>query len=173
MQPSCPPVAEGLLELFIFLDVLRKDRITAILPYFPYERSDKKDEPRVSITARLVAGLLEAAGANRVLTVDLHSPQIEGLLCIPCDHVSAVDVLCEHFSRVPPGVADVVVVAADVGAVKHAERVAGRLRLPFAVVDKRRSSDAAPVKAVNLYGQVAGQRALIVDDEVVSAGTLT
>src|SRR6476619_1767871 len=125
VQTACPPLAENILELLILLDALKHAaaaRVTAVLPYFPYARSDKKDEPRISITARLMADLLGAAGADRVLTTDLHSPQSQGFFTMPADHMTAVPVLCEHLKR--RDLSNSVVVAADVGEAKDAGRFA-------------------------------------------------
>ncbi len=175
VQPSCPPVSDGLLELLIFADALKSAsaaRVTAVLPYYPYVRSDKKDEPRISITARLVADLLQTAGVDRVLTIDLHSPQAQGFFRVPCDHLTAIEILCDHFLESPDRRADLVVVAADIGEAKDAGRFAKRLGCPMAVIDKRRFGDESTVKAVNLIGDVRGARALVVDDEVATASTL-
>jgi ribose-phosphate pyrophosphokinase len=175
VQPSCPPVADGLVEVLVFIDALKHasaNRVTAVLPYYPYVRSDKKDEPRISITARLVADLLQTAGADRVLVVDLHSPQAQGFFHVPCDHLTAIELLCDHFRETPERRADLVVVAADIGEAKDAGRFAKRLGCPMAVIDKRRFGDDSTVKAVNLIGEVNGKRALVVDDEVATAGTL-
>lgn len=173
VQPSCPPVSDGLLELLIFIDALKyasAERITAVIPYFPYVRSDKKDEPRISIAARLCADLLQTAGAHRVLTLDLHAPQAQGFFRMPCDQLSAVPLLCQHLQR--QDLRDTVVVAADVGEAKDAGRFAKRLGLPLALVDKRRIDDRERAKAVTLVGEVAGRRCLIVDDEIATGGTL-
>src|SRR5579862_3166004 len=139
VQTACPPLSEHIVETLILLDALKHSsakRVTAVLPYFPYARSDKKDEPRISITARLMADLLATAGADRVLTVDLHSPQIQGFFSMPADQLTAVPVLCEYLEA--QGLGDTVVVAADVGEAKDAGRFAKRLELPIAFVDKRR-----------------------------------
>ncbi|MSP61158.1 MAG: ribose-phosphate pyrophosphokinase [Myxococcales bacterium] len=173
VQPSCPPVSEGLVELLIMLDALKSAsarRVTAVLPYYPYARSDKKDEPRISITARLVADLLEAAGADRVLTMDLHSPQIQGFFRIPSDQLTAVPLLCNHLRTL--GLREAVVVAADVGEAKDAGRFAKRLDLPLAIVDKRRSGDDERARVAHLVGDVAGRDCIIVDDEIATGGTL-
>ena len=165
--------SNGLVELLIFIDALKyasAERITAVIPYFPYVRSDKKDEPRISIAARLCADLLQTAGAHRVLTLDLHAPQAQGFFRMPCDQLSAVPLLCQHLQR--QDLRDTVVVAADVGEAKDAGRFAKRLGLPLALVDKRRIDDRERAKAVTLVGEVAGRRCLIVDDEIATGGTL-
>ncbi len=174
VQPSCPPVSEGLVELLIMLDALKGSsarRVTAVLPYYPYARSDKKDEPRISITARLVADLLETAGADRVLTMDLHSPQIQGFFRIPADHLTAVPLLCAHLRR-DPALAGAVVVAADVGEAKDAGRFAKRLDAPLAIIDKRRTADDERARVSHLVGDVAGRPCLVVDDEIATGGTV-
>ena len=174
IQSSCPPVSEGLIELLIMLDALRgasAQRITAVTPYFPYGRSDKKDEPRISITARLVADLLETAGADRVIAVDLHSPQVQGMMRMPSDQLTAKSILVDHFRR-RPDVADHVVVAPDAGEVKDAAGFAKRLGVPLAIVDKRRFADDEKARAVHMVGDVRGRRAIIVDDEIATGGTV-
>lgn len=174
VQTSCLPVNEGLVELLIMIDALKyasADRITAVLPYYPYVRSDKKDEPRISITARLVADLLEAAGANRILTMKLHSPQIMGFSRIPMDQLLATSIICDYFAR--KNLADFVVVAPDVGRAKEAETYASRLDLPMAILDKKREKgDVEAVRAMKLIGDVRGKNVLIFDDEVLSGGTI-
>jgi ribose-phosphate pyrophosphokinase len=175
VQTSCPPVSDNLVELLIFVDALRgasAGRITVVLPYFPYARSDKKDEPRISITARLVADLLETAGADRVLTLDLHSPQIHGFFRIPMDHLSAVPLLCDALAADGEMMKAPVVIAADVGEAKDAGRFARRLKAPLAIVDKRRTGDDEKAKPVHLVGDVAKRHALIVDDEIATGGTV-
>ena len=174
VQPSCPPVSDGLVELLITLDALKHasaGRITAVLPYFPYARSDKKDRPRVSITARLMADLLQTAGANRVLTMDLHSPQVQGFFRIPVDQLLAAPIICDYLIATK-NLQEYVIVAGDIGEAKGAEVYAHRLRLPLAIVDKRRYGDDEQPKAVHLIGDVTGKTALIVDDEIASAGTV-
>jgi ribose-phosphate pyrophosphokinase len=161
------------MELLIAIDALRHasaDRITAVLPYYPYVRSDKKDEPRISITARLIADLLQTAGADRVLTMDLHSPQIQGFFHVPVDQLTATNVLCEYLG--PLVGSNWVLVAPDAGEVKDAGHYASRLDIPLAVVDKRRYDDAERAEAIHIIGDVVGKDALIVDDEVATAGTL-
>ncbi len=173
-QPSCPPVSDGIVELLITIDALKHasaGRITAVLPYFPYARSDKKDRPRISITARLMADLLQTAGADRVLTMNLHSPQVQGFFRIPADQLQAAPILCDYL-RESRDLSNHVLVAGDVGESKDVGAYAARLDLPIAIVDKRRSGDDEVARAVNLIGDVAGKVALIVDDEVASGGTL-
>jgi len=173
VQTACPPLSEHIIELLIFLDALRHSsakRVTAVLPYFPYARSDKKDEPRISITARLIADLLATAGADRVLTLDLHSPQIQGFFSIPADQLTAVPVLCERLKQ--GDLSNTVVVAADVGEAKDAGRFAKRLDLPIAFIDKRRTGDDEKAHATNVIGEIAGKNCLLVDDEIATGGTI-
>jgi ribose-phosphate pyrophosphokinase len=173
IQSSCPPVSDGILEMLITIDALKhasSGRITAVVPYFPYSRSDKKDRPRVSITARLMADLIETAGADRVLTMDLHAPQIEGFFRIPVDQLIAAPLMCRHLSR--SSLAEHVVVASDIGEAKDIERYASRLDLPVAIIDKRRYADDDKAVARQLVGSVEGKTALIIDDEIASGGTL-
>ena len=173
VQTASPPLSEHIVEMLILLDALTHAsarRLTAVLPYFPYARSDKKDEPRISVTARLMADLLVAAGAGRVLTVDLHSPQIQGFFSIPADQLTAVPVLVDRLRT--EGVDDMVVVAADVGEAKDAGRFARRLQLPLAIIDKRRTGDDERAEAVAVIGDVAGKRCLLVDDEIATGGTV-
>ena len=174
VQPSCPPVSDGIVELLITIDALKHasaGRITAVLPYFPYARSDKKDRPRISITARLMADLIQTAGANRVLTMNLHSPQVQGFFRVPVDHLQAAPILCDYL-RESRDLSNYVLVAGDVGESKDVGHYAARLDLPIAIVDKRRSGDDENARAVNLIGDVKGKTALIIDDEVASGGTL-
>jgi ribose-phosphate pyrophosphokinase len=174
IQPSCAPVSDGLIELLIMLDALKHasaGRITAVLPYFPYVRSDKKDRPRISIAARLMADLIETAGATRVLTMDLHSPQIQGFFHIPVDQLIAAPILCDHL-RVVQDLSNSVLVASDFGEAKELGRYANALNLPIAIIDKRRQADDDRAIATNLVGSVEGKVALLVDDEIASAGTL-
>ena len=174
VQPSCAPVSDGLIELLITIDALKHasaSRITAVVPYFPYARSDKKDRPRISITARLVADLLATSGADRVLTMNLHSPQVQGFFRIPVDQLFAEPIVCD-FLLANRDLTDHVVVAGDVGESKDVGRYANRLNLPMAIVDKRRTGDDEVAVATNLIGEVEGKVALIVDDEIASAGTL-
>src|SRR5262245_831777 len=174
VQPSCPPVSDGIIELLVTIDALKHasaGRITAVVPYFPYVRSDKKDRPRISITARLMADLVQTAGANRVLTMNLHSPQIQGFFRIPADQLQAEPILCDYL-RESRDLSNYVLVAGDVGESKEVGEYATRLDLPIAIVDKRRYGDNEDARATHLIGDVRGKVALIVDDEVASGGTL-
>ena len=173
VQTACPPLSENIVELLILLDALKHSsakRVTAVLPYFPYARSDKKDEPRISITARLMADMVATAGADRVLTVDLHSPQIQGFFSMPADQLSGVPVLCERLQR--DDLSNTVVVAADVGEAKDAGRFAKRLDLPIAFIDKRRSGDDEKARPAHVIGDVKGKDCLLVDDEIATGGTI-
>jgi ribose-phosphate pyrophosphokinase len=173
IQPSCVPVNEGLVELLIMIDAVKHasaNRVTAVVPYFPYARSDKKDEPRISIAARLMADLLQTAGADRVMTMNLHSPQIQGFFRIPCDHLLAGRLFCDYFEK--QGLDDHVVVAPDAGSAKHAGRYAIRLKLPLAILDKRRTDDTESPEIHNVIGNVKGKKALIFDDEIASGGSI-
>ncbi len=173
VQTACPPLSENIVELLILLDALKHSsarRVTAVLPYFPYARSDKKDEPRISITARLMADMVATAGADRVLTVDLHSPQIQGFFSMPADQLSGVPVLCERLQR--DDLSNTVVVAADVGEAKDAGRFAKRLDLPIAFIDKRRSGDDEKARPAHIIGDIEGKDCLLVDDEIATGGTL-
>lgn len=173
VQTSATPVHEHLFELLIMIDALRSasaQRITAVMPYIPYIRSDKKDRPRISITARLVADLLKTAGADRVLTMDLHSPQAQGFFRMPVDQLLGAGPICERLRREDRG--DWVLVAADAGEAKDLGRYANRLDLPMAIIDKRREGDDEKPRAVSLIGNVEGKVAVVVDDEIASGGTL-
>jgi ribose-phosphate pyrophosphokinase len=172
IQPSCSPVNEGIIELLIMIDAAKHasaGRITAVVPYFPYARSDKKDEPRISITARLMADLLQTAGADRVMTMNLHSPQIQGFFRIPVDHLLAGRLLCDYFKNC--GTENCVVVAPDAGSAKRAGAYAIKLGLPLAILDKRRSDDSESPVIHHVIGEVKGKRALIFDDEIASGGS--
>ena len=173
VQTSCSPVNEGIMELLITIDALRDasaGRITAVIPYFPYVRSDKKDKPRISITARLMADLIKAAGADRVLTMDLHAPQIQGFFRIPADQLQARPILLDHIRST--GLENTVLVTGDAGGTKVVGGYASRLGLPMAIIDKRRHDDSETPKATHLIGEVEGKRCIIVDDEVASGRTL-
>lgn len=173
IQTSCSPVSDNLMEMLILIDALKyasAARITAVLPYFPYARSDKKDEARISITARLIADLLQTAGADRVLTMTLHAPQILGFFHVPADQLFATPILTRHFKT--PDNANAVVVATDAGAAKFAGHFAKRVGLPMAVIDKRRFDDSEQAQSVALIGDVQGKDAIIFDDEIATGGSI-
>lgn len=173
VQPSCIPVNEGIMELLIMIDAAKHasaQRVTAVIPYFPYARSDKKDQPRISITAKLVADLIKTAGADRVMTMNLHSPQIQGFFSTQIDHLMAGKIMTEHCKK--NGIENAVVVAPDAGSAKHAGHQARILGLPMAILDKRRADDSESPIMENIIGDVKGKKAIIFDDEVASAGSL-
>jgi len=173
VQTMTSPVNTRIMELFIMIDAARRasaGRITAVVPYYPYGRSDKKDQPRVPITARLIANFLETAGADRILTVDLHAGQIQGFFNIPVDELTALSLLSGYFRE--KNLPDLTVVATDVGGAKGARRMADRLDAPLAIVEKRRLGNEEKVEALNIIGEVEGRTVLIVDDEVLTGGTL-
>lgn len=173
-QTSCPPVDENLMELLIMLDTVKRAsaaRVTAVMSYFPYVRSDKKDQPRVPITARLVADLLVTAGADRIITMDLTAEQIQGFFSVPSDHLTAVPILANYY-RGRIDCSNLVVLAPDPGAVKRARKCAQRLGAPLVFLDKRRLDDSGAVEVTTIVGNVAGKDVLFFDDEVDSAGTL-
>jgi len=173
VQTISAPVNDHLMELLIMIDAARRasaGRITAVIPYYAYGRSDKKDQPRVPITARLVANLISVAGADRLLTVDLHAGQIQGFFNIPVDELSAVPMLARFY--LDRELKELVVVATDVGDAKRARATANILEAPIAIVEKQRLGNEDRVEAVNLIGEVDGKTALIVDDEVTSGGTV-
>ena len=173
VQPIASPVNTRLMELFIMIDAAKRasaGRITAVVPYYSYGRSDKKDQPRVPITARLVANFIETAGADRLLTIDLHAGQVQGFFNIPVDELTALSLLAHYFHDKKLG--DLTVVATDVGDARRARNMADRLGAPIAIVEKRRIGNREKVEAVNIIGDVEGARALIVDDEVDTAATL-
>ncbi len=173
VQPICSPVNNNLVELLIMLDALKRasaGRITAVIPYFGYGRTDKKDQPRVPITGRLVADLLTVAGANRVLTVDLHAGQIQGFFSIPVDELTALDILANYFLN--KNLADLVVVATDIGITKRARDLAAKLNAPLAIMEKRRLGNEDKTETMNIIGTVEGRVALTVDDEIDTGGSL-
>ena len=177
VQSTCPPVDSHVMELLIMIDAFRRssaDRITVVIPYYGYARGDKKDRPRIPISARLVANLITTAGANRVLAVDLHAPQIQGFVDIPVDHLFAAPVMIDYFTNNP--IEDLVVVAPDPGGAERARAYAKRLNADFAIVDKRRDKSQpghSEAEVMHVVGNVEGRNALIVDDMVDTAGTLT
>ncbi len=172
VQPTCPPVNDNLMELLIILDACRRSsaqRITAVVPYFGYARQDRKDKPRVPITAKLVSDLLTSAGATRVLTMDLHAAQIQGFFNIPVDHLFAAPVLIEEIRRL--GLSNLVMVSPDAGGVERARAFAKRLDAGLAIVDKRRTSPNH-AEVMHIIGEVEGKTCVIVDDIIDTAGTL-
>ena len=175
IQPTCAPVNDNIMELLIFIDCLSRDsagRITAVVPYYAYGRTDKKDQPRVPITARLIADMITVAGADRFLTIDLHAGQIQGFFTIPVDDITAFHMLSDYF--VEKGVPNSVVVAPDIGASKKVRNFAEKLDQPLAIVEKRRISlpDGSKTGVFNLIGDVRGKNAIIFDDEIDTAATL-
>jgi len=173
VQTSCPPVDENLMETLIMIDALRRAsarRITAVLPYYPYGRSDKKDQPRVPITARLVADLLTTAGADRVMTVDLHSPQIQGFFSIPCDHLTATTLFAQYMGT--KGLIAPVAVATDAGAAKRALGFAQALDIPLAIMEKHRRGNTDTVAITAFIGDVRGREAIVFEDEIATGSTL-
>jgi ribose-phosphate pyrophosphokinase len=173
LQTASPPVNEGIIELLIMIDAIRHAsaaRVTAVLPYYPYVRSDKKDKPRISIAARLMADLLESAGADRVLTMNLHSPQIQGFFRIPVDQLDASPILIEYFKK--KNLKDFAVLAVDAGRAKWASGYAKRLKLPLTILDKRRRSDDESAIVENIIGDVKGKNVAIFDDEILTAGSI-
>jgi ribose-phosphate pyrophosphokinase len=173
IQTSCPPVSDGIIETCLLLDALKHSsaaRVTAVLPYFPYVRSDKKDQPRISIAAKLMANLFQTAGADKFLLMELHSHQIQGFFHVPVDQLLAVDVFCDYLKKNDLG--NSIIVAADVGEAKHLGRYANRLNLPMAIIDKRRIGNTDTVVPKHLIGDVNDMNCLLIDDEIASGGTL-
>ncbi len=173
IQPISSPVNKSLVELLIMLDALKRasaERITAVVPYYGYGRTDKKDQPRVPITARLIADLLTVAGANRLLTVDLHAAQIQGFFNIPVDELTALYLLGDYFAN--RDFDDLVVVATDIGISKRARDIAEKLNAPLAIMEKRRVGNLDQTETLNVIGEVEGKVALTVDDEIDTAGSL-
>jgi ribose-phosphate pyrophosphokinase len=174
VQPICSPVNSNLVELLIMLDAFKRasaGRITAVVPYYGYGRTDKKDQPRVPITARLIADLVTVAGANRLLTVDLHAPQIQGFFNIPVDELTALNVLANYFIEKQLN-GNLVVVATDIGISKRARDLAEKLNAPLAIMEKRRLGNADRTETLNVIGAVEGKVALTLDDEIDTAGSL-
>jgi ribose-phosphate pyrophosphokinase len=185
IQPTCPPVNDHLLELLIMLDAFKRSsasRVTAVLPYYGYARQDRKDKPRVPITSKLVADLITTAGADRVLTLDLHASQIQGFFNIPVDHLFAAPVIVKYLRSL--GLQDLTIVSPDAGGVERARAYAKRLGAQLAIIDKRRvaienaaddPNSAKPrsqAEVMNIIGEVEGRNVFIVDDIIDTAGTL-
>jgi ribose-phosphate pyrophosphokinase len=173
VQPTNSPVNKSIMELLIMIDAFKRasaGRITAVVPYYAYGRSDKKDQPRVPITARLVADMISVAGADRMLTMDLHQGQIQGFFNIPVDELTAVHILSNYFRHKH---LDDLVVVTDLGFAKRARTFAELLEAPLAIIEKRRVGNLDRAELMNVIGDVHGKRAIIVDDEVDTAGTLT
>ena len=174
IQPFSTPVNQSILEMLIMIDALKRasaGRITAVVPYYAYGRTDKKDQPRVPITARLLADLITTAGANRLLTVDLHAAQIQGFFNIPVDELSAISLLTTYIKKM--NLSPLVVVATDIGISKRARDFAARLNAPLAIIEKRRLGNEDKTETLNIIGDVKGRIALTVDDEIDTAGSLT
>ncbi len=173
VQSFTQPVSDHIMELMIAIDALKHAsaaRITAVIPYYSYARSDKKDAPRISITGRLIADLLETAGANRVLTMDLHADQVHGFFHNPVDHLSAIPTIAKHFKK-HYELANMVAVATDAGGAKRAGKFSELLNIPMAIIDKRRVTDTK-VKQGHVVGEVAGKDTVIFEDEISTGGTL-
>jgi ribose-phosphate pyrophosphokinase len=174
VQPFTSPVNTSIMELLIMVDATKRasaKRITAVIPYYAYGRTDKKDQPRVPITARLIADIIMASGVNRVLTMDLHAGQIQGFFNIPVDELTAQKVLAQHVQS--KGLENLTVVATDTGFAKKARNLAEQLNTPLAIVEKRRLGNDGQMESLGLIGAVSGRNALIVDDEIDTAGSLT
>src|SRR5713226_5932703 len=172
VQPTCPPVNDTLMELLVMIDAFKRAsvrRITAVLPYYGYARQDRKSQSRVPITARLVADLLEAAGVDRVLALDLHAGQIQGFFHIPVDHLFAAPVIIDYLGK--KDLKDPVIVSPDAGGVERARAIAKRLHAGLAIIDKRREGPNVAV-VMYLIGDVAGKEAVVIDDMIDTAGTL-
>lgn len=174
VQPISSPVNKSLMELLIMIDAAKRasaERITAVIPYYGYARTDKKDQPRVPITARLVADLITVAGASRILTVDLHAGQIQGFFNIPVDELTALYILSRHFEE--KQLDDLVVVATDIGISKRARDIAARLNASLAIIEKRRPGNTDKAETLTVIGNVEGQHALLIDDEIDTGGSIT
>jgi ribose-phosphate pyrophosphokinase len=172
VQPTCPPTNDNLMELLILIDAAKRasaKRITAVIPFYGYARQDRKDQPRVPITAKLVANLITAAGVDRVLAMDLHASQIQGFFDIPVDHLYAINTLCEYFEAM--NMKNLVVVSPDVGGIRMARAYAKRLGAGLAIIDKRRMSPEE-TEVMNILGKVKGKNAVLVDDIVATGGSL-
>ena len=176
IQTTSAPVHRNLMELLILIQTLRLDsaaRITAVVPYLCYARSDKKDQPRIPITARLVADMIEVAGADRYITLDLHAGQIQGFFSIPGDVLSAFNILVDYMKDKKPELKSPVIVTADLGYAKKARNYAVELDAPLAFIEKRRSGNDSKSQALNLIGDVEGRDAIVVDDEIDTGGSIS
>ena len=176
IQSTASPVHRNIMELLIMLQTLRLDsagRITAVVPYLTYARSDKKDQPRVPITARLIADIIEVAGADRYMTLDLHAGQIQGFFSIPGDVLTAFHIITEYVGSIVGDMKDPVIVTADLGFAKKGRNFANDLGLPLALIEKRRSRSGARTEALNLVGTVDGCDVILVDDEIDTAGSVS
>lgn len=174
IQPFSYPVNRSIMELLIMIDALKRasaSRITAVIPYYAYGRTDKKDQPRVPITARLIADCITVAGTHRVLTMDMHAGQIQGFFNIPVDELTAQILQARYFAE--KAMKNFTVVAADEGFAKKARKLADRLNAPLAIVEKRRHGNSSTAEALGIIGKVDGLHALIIDDEIDTAGSLT
>ncbi len=173
IQPFTTPVNTSIIEMLVLIDALKRasaGRITAVIPYFAYGRTDKKDQPRVPISARLMANLIERAGAHRILTIDLHAGQIEGFFDIPVDHLTASPLLSSHFREM--ALDDAVVVAPDLGSAKKARNFAEALGAPLAFIEKRRPARGGGPEILNIIGDVRHRRAILIDDEIDTASSM-
>ncbi|MCX5681819.1 MAG: ribose-phosphate pyrophosphokinase [Candidatus Omnitrophica bacterium] len=172
VQPTCRPVNENFMELLILIDAVRRAsarRVTAVIPYYGYARQDRKDQPRVPITAKLVANLITSAGADRVLTMDLHASQIQGFFDIPVDHLYAVNTICEYF--IDKKIKDLVVVSPDVGGIKMARAYAKKMYAGLAIVDKRRDSPEK-TEVMHILGNIKGKNVVLIDDIIATGSSL-
>ena len=173
VQPTCPPVDQHIMELLVMIDAFRRSsasRITAVVPYYGYARQDRKDKPRVPISAKLVANILSAAGTNRVLTMDLHKAQIQGFFDIPVDHLFAAPVIVDYLAR--QQFPKLTLVSPDAGGAERARAYAKRLDADLAIIDKRRSPEDGHAEVMNVVGEVEGRTCIIQDDIVDTAGTM-
>jgi ribose-phosphate pyrophosphokinase len=173
IQPTCPPVSENLMELLIIIDALKRasaNRITAVIPYFGYARQDRKDQPRVPITAKLVANLLTVAGSSRVLTLDLHAGQVQGFFDIPLDHLFAIEVFSDYFKKIIK-LDNLVIVSPDVGGIKMARAYAKKFHAGLAIVDKRRNTPE-DTEVMHILGEVSGKHVIMVDDIIATGSSL-
>jgi len=173
VQPTSPPVDQHIMELLVMIDAFRRSsaaRITAVIPYYGYARQDRKDKPRVPISAKLVANILSAAGTNRVLTMDLHKAQIQGFFDIPVDHLFAAPVIIDHVAR--QQFKDITIVSPDAGGAERARAYAKRLDAELAIIDKRRSPEDGHPEVMNVIGEVQGRTCIIQDDIIDTGGTM-